>query len=264
MKTTRVLILGCGWVGEEFAIQCRNQGIEVWASTTNIEKYHRLKSDGIFSFLLDFDHVKQVPDILPDTFDYILTSVPASSKNTVEAISQRFNNVLSFIRLLQYSKHIFLSSIGIYPNIDGVIDEYFGDKEALNPLLLLAEEKMTSLPQTIVFRLGGLFGKNRIFAKYFAGKICTTGNQPANFVHIQDVIQLIFLAFATHFAHRLFNIVCPEHPLKKEIIVASATKYGYELPRSFEPEQMTQKIVSSDRVIQTLEYTFLYPSPLNF
>ncbi|TJZ54943.1 GDP-L-fucose synthase [Sphingobacterium olei] len=264
MKTTRILILGCGWVGADFAVQCRNRGIEVWASTTNTDKCYRLKSDGIFAFLKDFDVDKSVPDFLPDTFDYILTSVPASSKNTIETVSRRFDNVLSVISLLQYGKHIFLSSIGIYPHIEGRIDEDFNDQETLNPLLFLAEEKMTSLSQTIVFRLGGLFGKNRIFAKYFAGKICTTGEQPANFVHLQDVIQLVFLAFAMDFEHRLFNIVCPEHPSKKEVIVASAAKYGYELPTSFEPEQTTQKIVSSDRVIQTLEYTFLYPSPLNF
>nr|WP_235891123.1 GDP-L-fucose synthase [Sphingobacterium lumbrici] len=213
---------------------------------------------------MDFDVDKNVPDFLPDTFDYILTSVPASSKNTIETVSHRFDNILSFIRLLQYRKHIFLSSIGIYPDIEGRVDEHFNDQEALNPLLALAEEKMTSLSRTIVFRLGGLFGKNRIFAKYFAGKICTTGEQPANFVHLQDVIQLIFLAFSTDLEHGLFNIVCPEHPSKEEVIIASAAKYGYELPISFEPGQTTQKIVSSDRVIQTLDYTFLYPSPLNF
>ena len=264
VKTTRVLILGCGWVGEEFAIQCRNQGIEVWASTTNIEKYHRLKSDGIFAFLMNFDQGHQVPNFLPDTFDYVLTSVPASKKNTIPTISQRFDNVSHFIRLLQYDKHIFLSSIGVYPDVEGPIDENFSDKGSLNRLLFLAEDKMRSLSQTTVFRLGGLFGKNRIFAKYFAGKICTTGDQPANFIHLADVIRLLFGVFSTDLKDNLFNIVCPAHPLKKEVIVASAAKYGYELPISFEPERITQKIISSDRVIQALGYTFIYPSPLNF
>jgi|GEM_PF-6403868 len=52
----RILILGCGWLAESFAMHMKHQGHEVWASTTTSEKYHRLKADGIFSFILDFDY----------------------------------------------------------------------------------------------------------------------------------------------------------------------------------------------------------------
>jgi nucleoside-diphosphate-sugar epimerase len=50
-----LLILGCGWVGEELAYQLKGKGWNVWVTTTTPEKYHRLKNDGIFAYIHDFD-----------------------------------------------------------------------------------------------------------------------------------------------------------------------------------------------------------------
>lgn len=260
----RYLILGCGWVGEFVAKLWLNEGHEVWASTTTDEKYHRLRSDGIFVFTHNFDKSATLPDDLPIDFDYILVSIPASSKSTIEQLTHRFFHVAQSLSTLTYKKIIFLSSTGIYPDVSKeIMEDTFAENE-LQEKLLLAEKAIGQFPRTHVFRLGGLFGLNRIFAKYFANKICTTGGQLANFIHLEDVARIISLGFVTPLTYAIYNVVCPLHPSKKDVIEASAKKYGFDLPSAFNDSASFQKIVRSARLQNDLNYTFKYKSPLDF
>lgn len=260
MKT--VLILGCGWVGEEFAMYMIDKGISVYASTTSEDKCTRLKDMGINSFIQDFDLTLDPNTPLPDHFDYVLTSIPATSKLSLEQINHRFTNVQNFLNYIPFAKHIFLSSIGVYPNIDGCFTE---DYELItNERLYLAENMMLTRKGTSVYRLGGLFGKKRIFAKYFTNRICTTGNQLANFVHLEDVVALIHKGLHNDLLYPIYNIVAPAHPTKKEVILASAMKYGFDFPSAWKPEDSFQKLVDGTKIIEELDYCFSYPNPINF
>ena len=261
----RILILGCGWVAESFAMEMKHQGHEVWASTTQYEKYHRLKTDGVFSFIADFDNSDTLPDVaLPSQFDFVLNSIPASQKNSISALEIRFSNISRFLENIQWTKQLFLSSIGIYPGKDAVYDELNTAGIEFSEKLLLAEQLMLQVPRTYVYRLGGLFGKNRIFARYFANRICTTGEQRANFVHLDDVVRLIALATVRDLNYHVYNVVAPMHPKKREVILASAQKYGFDLPAKFEKGDSFQKIVSGSLLQKELDYHYIWPEPLEF
>ncbi|MFZ4262261.1 GDP-L-fucose synthase [Sphingobacterium sp. HJSM2_6] len=260
----KALILGCGWLAEDLAFTLKNKNWEIWATTTTPEKYHRLKNDGIFIYLHDFD---QEENLLIHEFpivDLLIISVPATQKNTIEQIDQRFQKITQFISQISYTKAIFFSSIGIYPDLDMQFREELAQDYAFNAKLSLAEKYMFKLPNLSVFRLAGLFGKNRIFAKYFQQRICTTGDQPANFIHIEDVIGLIQSYIAISSKSDIYNLVAPDHPSKRRVIEASAAKYQLDLPAAFEPQNSFQKIVHGDKIIKLLNYTFKYPSPLDF
>ncbi|HMR19414.1 MAG TPA: NAD-dependent epimerase/dehydratase family protein [Sphingobacterium sp.] len=258
----KILILGCGWVGEEFAQKMAQEGAELWVTTTSSDdKAARLEKLGYHVQCVDFDCE---PDILalPTSFDYVLTSIPATSRHSVEVLSKRFVRVRALIDALTYRKHIFLSSVGIYPDQNGVFDERYTVE--LNDRLHDAEQIMQASPNTVIYRLGGLFGKNRVFARYFANKICTTGDQLANFVHVDDVVQLIYLGFHDLYETGIYNVVCPLHPRKKDVILASALKYHCDMPSQFEPKDNFQKKVVSDKIIGALNYRFKFASPLDF
>lgn len=259
----RVLILGCGFVGEEFAGAMKLRGYEVWVTTTSEEKRLQLSEQGFQAALLDLDaEVGLDASGLPIEFDFVLNSIPASSRNSEEVLTKRFDILKRLLESLNYRKHIYLSSIGIYPDMDGLFDECWLDN--LDNRLLFAEQLMQQLDNTLIYRLGGLFGKSRIFAKYFSGKVCQTGNQPANFVHLADVVNLLVLGFEKLEPGEVFNIVAPEHPKKKAVILASASKYGYAGPSSFESGLNVQKVVSGQKIIDQLQYRYRYPSPLKF
>lgn len=256
----RILILGCGWVGEEVAKYYIGKGYEVFATCTSEEKKEYLTTLGLSVSIVNFDNEVSISEF-PTTFNYILNSVPASSKNSVDEISNRFDHVRQYLDSIKFRKQIYLSSIGVYPDQDGLFTEDY--KKNLNDRLLVSEQSVEMM-NTHIYRLGGLFGKNRIFAKYFANRICTTGEQPANFIHVDDVVELIRKGFYANLHHPIYNLVAPKHPSKKEVILASATKYGFGLPQSFNPENSFQKVVDGSLIIKELDYSFKYSSPVTF
>ena len=261
----RILILGCGWVGEFVAQMFLAAGHEVHATTRSTEKCHRLIADGIFAYTHDFDQQDSILKLPYNQFDWVLNSVPATQKNTEEELQYRFFNVQELLRQLQIEKLIFLSSIGVYPDISAEIDETTCSEQQLDPKLYLAEQMMSeAYPEIYIFRLGGLFGLNRIFAKYFEHRICETGDQPANFIHVEDVAQLIKETFSSDLPKGIYNLVCPAHPSKKEVILASAQKYNYAYPKAFNPKELPAKVVLADRIRRLLNYNFVYQSPIDF
>lgn len=235
-------------------------GHQIYATTTNEEKYHRLQGDGIFVLRANFDGAWSAEDF-PKEVDYVLNSIPATRRLTTDDLENRFQQVSRLLSEINYKKQLFLSSIGVYPDVDGVFEE--GD-EVPEGNLLRAEQIMQAFENTVVYRLGGLFGGERIFAKYFAGRVCKTGSQPANFIHRDDVIELIRLGFEGELSDTLYNIVCLAHPTKKEVILASAAKHGFDLPAAFEDRDSYQKEVRGDKIVQELNFVFKYPSPVDF
>lgn len=260
----KILILGCGWIGIELAKLALVNKAEVWATTTQEEKCFQLQDLGIQAKVVDLDASVSTEGLDTEEFDVVVNSVPASKRMEIAALKARFNNVREFLGSISYRKHIYLSSIGIYPNQDGHFDETFDDDAALDEHLALAEGLMLALDQTQVYRLGGLFGKDRILAKYFENKVCTTGEQRANFVHYEDVVQLIWEGGTRELKSDIYNIVSPEHPTKQAVIESSAKRYGYQLPSEFEPTDSFQKIVLGDKIVRELEYVFLHPDPVDF
>lgn len=257
----KYLILGCGWVGQELTSFLVNKGHEVHCTTTTKSKILKLTNLGAKAFHVDFDQETFIQN-LDSEYDYILTSVPASSKSDDQTTRKRFQNIGQFLNNMSFKKHIYLSSTGIYPDIDFVFDEsYMGE---FTHRLALAEQIMQNVPHTIVYRLGGLFGRNRIFAKYFSNRIYTNGDQLANFVHLDDVVALIELGFTALEPAGIYNVVAPEHPTKKEVILASAKKYNFDLPSGFEPSGSFQKMVKADKIVHDLSYQFKYSNPLYF
>lgn len=265
MSVNTLLILGCGWVGMEVANRYSQQGVEVWATTTDEQKRKRLAGQGINAIRHDFDDpgLLVIPNI--DEFSTIIVSVPASRRHTRRQIEERFTRISASLLKFKYGRLVFLSSVGIYPDVTGYYDEGYDQFDRMDINLLDAEYCMRSLPNASVFRLGGLFGKDRIFAKYFQNRVCETGEQNTNFIHLDDVMQIIdqFVG-ASDVNCGVYNLVAPQHPTKKEVILASARKYGFEQPAGFTTANLFRKIVSSEKIIQLLNYKFKYPSPLEF
>lgn len=259
-----ILILGCGWVGEEFGRAMLSKGASVTVTTTSIEKLQKLSEIGFQVHLANFDRDGTL-DIAPKgIYDAVLNSVPASKRLSETDIRYRFLRVQKLLSEISYRKHIYLSSIGIYPALTGHYDETFDNPKQLHPSLKTAEDIMLSLADTKVFRLGGLFGKERILAKYFQEKICPNGGQPANSIHLDDVVELLQLGFEVDLQHTLYNVVAPEHPKKEDVIRRSAEKYGFRLPSSFDHTDSPQKIVLGNRLSDEFKYKFKFRSPLDF
>lgn len=220
------------------------------------------------AFWVDFDEKGDI--VCPDTllnvvFEAVIVSVPIRKKEEMATIQERFRGLTLFIRQLNFTHLIFFSSVGIYPSESSIIDEDSYPDDLLEQKLLFGENTLRqNFPQVCVMRLGGLFGEDRVFAKYFQNKPCTTAYQTSNFVHVDDVYRVVRLLMEKNVTGKTLNVVCPEHPLKKDVIIASAEKYGYALPSVFEEHDRLQKRIRPDRLVNELAYEFTYRSPLDF
>ncbi|WP_353183083.1 NAD-dependent epimerase/dehydratase family protein [Parapedobacter lycopersici] len=263
-----VLIIGCGWVGTYTAGEMLREGHRVWGTTTSTEKVVKLTEMGVTPVMVNFDDTAPaVPTAeLRDTpFDVAIISVPITYKDSQEGVRSRFTSLLGFLTALQFRQLFFFGSVGIYPKVSATITEDTFPEADLEPKLLLGESMLRSRHRQVnLLRLGGLFGLERVMAKHFVGKICEIGYQTANFVHVEDIYCIIRAMIAQKAQGKTYNVVSPEHPLKKDVIAASAEKYGYGLPAGYTDTDQTAKVVSPERLINDLDYRFIHPSPLYF
>ena len=108
-------------------------------------------------------------------------------------------------------------------------------------------------------------GGERIPAKYFAGKTINTGKIPVNYVHQEDVIQIISMILAKGFWNETFNVVSPVHPKREEIYLKNCQELGFLRPIFEEPtEEIPFMIVSPQKLILQTGYSFIYANPLDF
>lgn len=248
------------------ATQMLHEGHRVWATCTSAEKARQLEERGMVATVADFDREDVGFDLGQHAFDVVIISVPITHKDSTDVIIQRrFARLGAFLERLTFSQAFFFGSVGIYPKVSATISETTFAAAELEPKLLSGERALRSVyPGLNVLRLGGLFGFERVMAKHFVGKVCDIGYQTANFVHVVDIHGIVAAMIAAHSHGKTYNVVCPDHPLKKDVIAASAEKYGYGMPVAFSETDQTAKVVSPARLIADLDYRFEYRSPLEF
>jgi nucleoside-diphosphate-sugar epimerase len=267
MGKKKALILGCGWVGKITADLLLENKVEIWGTTTQKEKIEELPGTGIHPILLDLfneDDIEQACiDLASQTFDLILISIPVKRNEDTQKCLRKFENLIELLTKITYKQIIYLSSIGIYEPINGTITEESAVKEKEN-IFLVQHYLKQQIPNLTILRLGGLFGFGRIPGRYFSNKTCAVGQEKANYVHGTDVARSIFQIWKMGISNRIYNIVAPSHPLKKDIYTVMAKKYNFPPPSLYIEETVFQKEVSSEKLIQEVGFKFAISSPLKF
>lgn len=266
MDKRKLLILGYGWAGKITAELFLENDFEVWGTTTQKNKINELVEKGIHPVLLDFteDNLLDYPlsELQSHNFDLILISVPVQRNEETLHCLNKFENLAGFVAKLNTKQIIYLSSIGVYEAVNGSITEESQVKESGN-IFLIERFLRQSIKKLVILRLGGLFGFGRIPGKYFSNKVCTVGDEKANYVHGTDVAYSIFEIWRKGLSNTTFNVVAPIHPLKKEIYEKMAERYNFP-PVLYSDGANIQKEVSSNKLVGELDFRFHIPSPLDF
>jgi nucleoside-diphosphate-sugar epimerase len=265
----KISILGCGWLGLPLGKFLVEKGHVVKGSTTSADKIPLIQSVGIKPFLLKFS-----PQIEAQSEDYvsqfldcetlILCIPPRAGKYGEDFHVQQIQSLIVHLKSSSIKSIIYTSSTSVYPELNGEMTE--DDEVFENHALIKVENLLKSLPQNVtILRCGGLMGGERMPAKYFAGKTINTGQTPVNYVHQEDVIQIITMILEKGFLNETFNVVSPEHPIRKEVYLKNCADLGFEKPIFEEPaEPIPYKIISPQKLILRTDYEFKYVSPLNF
>jgi nucleoside-diphosphate-sugar epimerase len=277
IEKKRISILGCGWLGFPLAQRLYRRHItsQIKGSTTSPDKLEAFAKNGIEGFLLpltpQFDTEPSVVKAFFDADILVISLPPRLNKNEAGFYLQEIEAVISEIKNSPIQDIIFISSTGIYPDLNIVVTEndVKTPGESASPEMVAAENLLESLRpdrNVTILRLGGLLGYNRIPGKYVKGqKDMTTASIPVNYIHRNDAAEIIITVLEKGILNETFNIVAPIHSTRKEVYEASCAQFGWEAPTFMEPVSPPDfKIISADKFDQHYHYTFQFPDPLQF
>jgi nucleoside-diphosphate-sugar epimerase len=131
------------------------------------------------------------------------------------------------------------------------------DPESDN-MILAAEGELKTIINTesVILRLGGLFGSDRHPVKYLAGREgISSGDAPVNLVHREDVIAATISVMSQKAKNEIFNVCSDHHPTKKELYTKLAEKSGLEIP-SFDSGGSEEKLVDGSRIKKDLGFEY--------
>lgn len=274
MKRT-ISILGCGWLGFPLAEKLIERGYTVKGSTTSKEKIPAFTEKNIKPYLLKFDASEnyQIKKEEEGFFncDILIINIPPRVKSLGDQNHpKQINSIISYIKQNKINKVVYVSATSVYPPDCDIADEQTSISilNTGNKALFEAEKLLESEPdfESLILRCGGLLGYNRIPGRYFTGKTISNGETPVNYIHRDDVINIIELAIEKKLFGGLYNLVAPKHPTKKEVFSKNAEDFGLEAPICMEePEPIGRKrLILGFRIMEILNYKFIFPDPLDF
>ncbi|MDQ1097338.1 MULTISPECIES: hypothetical protein [Chryseobacterium] len=246
-------IIGCGWLGSRIAEKL-SDGHTLYCTTTSPDKVEGFNAKGYHPAIIDFDKEDKTQDQsvwnAPDSLEILIVTVTLSGKRMDDAIlEKRFRNLSSFIGDFK-GQLFFMSSTGVYPDLSEVFTE-----DDLQPEQVPGENMIRArYPKANVLRLGGLMGDSRLLSRY---RISAT-ELPVNHIHYADIAAVVEKMISLHSEGKLYNVVAPLHPSKAAVISAQQNGPDQEL---HEPKGRT---ISSSRLIEDLNYQFIFPDPRFF
>jgi len=269
----KISILGCGWLGLPLAKHLIEKGHTVKGSTTSENKLSLLSEVGIEPFLIKFSPQIELASPLSmssqtaqflDSEILIVCIPPRAGKYGEGFHIQQIRSLLAYLPNSEIKSIIYTSSTSVYPELNRELTE--DDDVIKNHALIQVEEILKNIPQNVtILRCGGLMGEERIPAKYFAGKIINTGQPPVNYVHQDDVIQIITMILEQGFWNETFNVVSPEHPMREDVFLKNCADLGFQKPIFEESaEHISYKIISPQKLISRTGYEFIFSNPLDF
>jgi len=264
MKT--ISLLGCGWLGEPLARELVRDGYTVRGSTTSEEKVSTLAEAGIDAHLLTLD--PELKTASPEQFfdcDALVLNIPPGRRrdDVKEHHPAQIRSLLPWIEKIP--QVILIGTTSVYRSENReVSEEDAGKADSDSGLAVYTVEGMLrdALGERLaVLRLGGLLGGERHPARMLARrKEVGKGNSPVNLTVRGDAIAAIRMVLDGKGRGAVYNVVCPEHPTRRDFYTREAKKLGLD-PPAFTDDEGPWKIVRSDKIVQELGFQFRFPDP---
>lgn len=244
----KVSILGCGWLGKPLAISLISKGFLVKGSTTSDEKLKLLAVENIIPFLVDISK----EEISNDFLDASVLIIAITLKNESD-----FKRLISQIEKANIQKVIFISSTSVYPSLNKIMTE--NDVTQNHPLVTIENlfRENTHFKTTII-RFSGLFGNERHPANWFQnGQKIPQPNGFVNMIHLTDCIAIIEKIIDQNCFGEIFNGCSNHHPKRRDFYENARKTKNLKPPIFEENEDLSWKIISSEKLQKTLNYQFL-------
>jgi hypothetical protein len=201
------LIIGKGWIGSKLERYIKND-------YTLLTTKREADSDNCIS--IDFDRPVETLEN-PNSFQFIVITIPFGRRNTKEELQQRFHHLIHFLYDYQ-GQLILLSSTGIYPTLEqNITESTFSNTDLIDTYFTIEELVRSYFPQVVVLRLGGIMGKDRYLSKYLDLNRDNL-DERVNHVHYEDIIHVIKTCIEQEVKSEIYNVVASQHPTKRMIL----------------------------------------------
>ncbi|MGY6649303.1 NAD(P)-binding domain-containing protein [Wenyingzhuangia sp. IMCC45574] len=259
MKNKVFSILGCGWLGLPLAESLVNSGFTVKGSTTTVEKCETLLNKDIQPYVLmvDEDIEGNLEHFLQS--DILLINVPYRKQRS---FIKSYQKLVEAIEISTVKHVIFISSTSVYADINDEVTEKepFKINSAKKDLIAL-EKLFQNNPNfdTTVIRFAGLIGGTRNPGNFFKeDRIVENALSKVNLIHLEDCIEIIKAIVDKEKWNTTFNAAASTHPTKANYY-KKATEMVGKKPATFKEELKSFKVISNQKLIDELDYTFKYP-----
>ena len=265
----RILIAGCGYVGEATADLFHSAGWNVEGWVHSKESAARLSVKPYSIRVLDVSQRGEVAK-RAGVFDAVIHCA-SSGGGDAEAYRQIYlNGARHLLETFLKAKILFTSSTSVYAQRDG---SWVTEESETKPLrdtgrILLEVEKLVLEKGGIVARLAGIYGPRRsaLLSKFLNGTatIDPKNDRFVNQVHRDDIASALFLLLSREASAQIYNVVDDQPLLQSECYGWLAQRLNRSLPpirKSEQPRKRgdTNKRVSNAKLHQ-LDWTPNYPT----
>ena len=235
----RILIAGCGYVGEAAADLFHGQHWEVAGWTSSAESAARLAKRPYPVRPVDITDRAAVSAV-PGEFDFVVQCISTSGGDVEDYHRLYLGGARNLIHRFPSSRLIFTSSTSVYAQTDGTaVDEASPAEPAHEKGKVLREtEELILATGGIVARLGGIHGPGRSFflSKFLEGAAVVEPNDRRfiNQVHRDDIVSALLLLAEQPSARegQIFNVVGDRPITVREAYEWLSVRLGEPLPSS--------------------------------
>ncbi|MEY2561117.1 MAG: hypothetical protein QOG51_1532 [Verrucomicrobiota bacterium] len=215
---SRILIAGCGYVGEAAANFFHERGwqVEGWtASAASAGEFSKRPYQVCAVDIAD----REAVSANSQQFDVVLQCASSRGGDAEEYRRLYLEGARNLIAAFPTATIIFTSSTSVYAQKDGsVVDERSAAEPTHTKGKILREaEEFVLWNRGIVVRLGGIYGPGRSFflSKFLAGTaVIDPSDRFINQIHRDDIVSALLLLAErrTEFAGEIYNVV-DDHPI---------------------------------------------------
>jgi nucleoside-diphosphate-sugar epimerase len=276
--SSKITILGCGYLGSALAKVCLGKGWQVAALTRNPKTASALRTLGVSKVIESQIQNDDWHGQLDANQDFVVNCVGASSSDPdgyIASYVEGQDSVMKWLEQGQVGSFIFTSSISVYPQTEKrLVDETascLGVSEK-GGLLLAAEQKcfppVPSITRSFVLRLAGLYGPGRhLLVDRIKSGTTIKGDEDRilNLLHRDDAVDAILTCLSAPAQNigRIYNVSDGNHPTRGQVVTWLAEKLGVPSP-GFEGNGLandSNRKISNNRILDEL---FWSPSYSNY
>jgi nucleoside-diphosphate-sugar epimerase len=266
----RILIAGCGYVGDATADLFHAAGWDVEGWVRSTESAARLSSKPYSVRLVDISQLAQVAE-QAGTFDAVIHCASSRGGNAEIYRQVYLNGARNLVESFPNATILFTSSTSVYAQRDGSwVTEGSETKPRETGRILLETEGLILKNGGITARLAGVYGPGRsaLLAKFLNGTatIDTENDRFVNQVHRDDIASALFLLLnrEPRGSTQVYNVVDDQPILQTKCYRWLAQRLNCPLPPTGQSQQQRKRGDTNKRVsnakLRRLGWIPLYPT----